>query len=417
MGGPFYTLSQVCAQTQLPADALRAVGCSVDRPQVQPSAPSSVDRQSGNGQRQKITWGEFFKRMLKLLGWGTLFIVGASILNAIFGSKQAGPAVIMAGTGSGSDTSGAGAEPTANVTRTFDPKWTVPAETELQILIEENLRAAGRTGLEFLEETDVRKVGRGMAEALNILDELEARAQAGKLTNAEARAGIFDAFKHLGLDFLRAVNLVMMLKALANLGASGIRALRSKLVTETAAAGTAIEAGLAAEEKITEQILKKGGTNLNNIEALEKQVGSKLNIRGGAGKFPIVDVIDEGAYTSIATSRQKSISYFAGKYKILFEGSGNQQTQAQARALLAKILKKEVTELSFQANARLIVPQARLAEVHAFVASRVKDFYMEGTSGSAFANHMVNTLRAKGLSGDVLLREVTGVFLKRVVGR
>src|SRR2546423_2627156 len=215
VGGPFYILSQVCAQTQLPADALRAVGCSVDRPQVRPSAPSSVDRQSGNGQRQKITWGEFFKRMLKLLGWGAIFIVGAAVLNAIFGSKQAGPAVIMAGTGSGSDTSGAGAEPTANVTRTFDPNWPVPAETELQILIDENLRAAGRTGLEFLEETDVRKVGRGMAEALNILDELEARAQAGKLTNAEARAGIFDAFKHLGLDFLRAVNLVMMLKALA----------------------------------------------------------------------------------------------------------------------------------------------------------------------------------------------------------
>jgi hypothetical protein len=416
-GGPFYTLSQVCAQRQLPADALRAVGCTVDSPQTQFSPAASGDRASAKGQRQKITWSEFFKRMLKLLGWGAVAIAAAAILNALFGSKPAAaPAVIMMGTGSG-DSSGGVLEPTANVTPTFDPNWPAPAETELQILIEENLRAAGRTGLQFLDETDVRKVGLGMAEALNILDDLEAKAQAGKLTNAQARAGILDAFKHLGLDVLRAANLVMMLKALANLGASGIRALRAKLVKETVVAGTAIEAGVAAETEITQQILKQGGKNLNNIAALEKEIGTKLNVRGGAGKFPIVDVIDEGTYASIATSQQKSVSYFARKYKILFEGSGSLKTHAEARSLLGKIFRKEVTELSFQANARLIVPQARLTEVHAFVAARVKEFYLDGESGSALANFIVKDLRAKGYTGDALLKGVTSVFLKRVVGR
>jgi hypothetical protein len=431
LSGPLYTLSQACAQTQVPRDALRSIGCVVQESEVQRPPSTSVDQQpvQPSRQRQKVTLAEFFKRMLKLIGGGAIIIAILAFLGAIFGPAKPEPAkppqpakppepglMIMApeigGTGPPSSL-----EPSGNVTPTFMTKWPEQAESELQILIDENLRAAGHTALEFMDETDMRKVGSGMAEVLNILDELEARAARGELTNAQAQAGILGAFKHLGLDFLRAANLVAFLKTLASLGASGISALRKKLAQKTAVARTAIEAGLATEAEIVDEIVKRGGTDLNNIKQLEADLGCKLKVRGGKGKFPIVDAIDDGFFSSIATSEQEGLSYLEGKYKILFEGEGYPTTHANARELLATITGKRVTELSFQKGARLIVSRAKLPEMQAFIRDRVKQFYMNGGSGSALADSLVKSFRAKGLKGDALVKAVTDQFLKRVVGR
>jgi len=416
LAGPLYSLSQACAQTQLPPDALRAIGCAIQAPPV-PQTNTTVEPTEAPSKRHRITWEQFFKNMLKLIGGGAIIIMVLSWLSSLFNPPKPEAAVMIVGADSGAVTNAPPLDPTGNVTRTFLPKWPEQAESELQILIDENLRAAGSTAWQFMDETDVLKVGTGMAEVLNILDDLEAKAAAGKLTNAQAQAGILSAFKHLGLDFLRAANLVMMLKALANLGAGGIRALRNKLVSETKVAGNAVAAGVAAEAEITEAIVQRGGFDLNNMEKLAEKTGGKLPIRGGKGKFPIVDVIDEGMFTSIATSEQKSLSYLRGKWKVLFEANGSQHTQNQARTFLSKVVGQEITELSFQAKARLVVPRARLAEMQAFIRERVREVYMSGKSGSAFADHLVNTLRAQKHTEEAILQAVTDLFLKRVVGR
>jgi hypothetical protein len=303
-------------------------------------------------------------------------------------------------------------------TRDVGPEGPDAAGEELDMLIDDYLRTAGNTAIQYLDETDFRKVGSGMAEALNQLDALEAGAQQGKLSNADAQAGILNAYKQLGLDVVRAANLVALLKALAGLGLAGIRAARRRLIGQTK---TAIQAGLSTEKEVLDEIVKRGGKNLNDLEKVEKELsrkGIKVKIRprGGNGAFPIFDAIDEsGKYVSVATSGQRSLGYLRGKFKIAFEGAGNKSTQDAARKWLSAITGNQVTELSLQANARLIVNGARIEEMQAFVRERIRDFYITGEAQSAFATHLIDFLTKKGFKGEAVVHGVTSEFLKRVV--
>lgn len=78
--------------------------------------------------------------------------------------------------------------------------------------------------------------------------------------------------------------------------------------------------------------------------------------------------------------------------------------------------RKEVTELTFQLNAKLMVPKEHLPEMHAWVRQRVRDFYAQGSSQSEAANYLVRAIGEQGHTGEPAIQALTNYFLSRVVG-
>lgn len=325
LSGPLSWLSEVCTVEAVPGETRASVGCTFAAPGEQ-TAPAYTEGEQGKLPTRDANKG--LENLIKLVLWGGAAIFALALIAA--GGSTAAPmaapaSVIMVDSPPADPASPLDA--TQNVDPTYLTTWPEQAESELFIFLDEYLRALGDTALGFFDETDMRKVGTGVGEVLNILDRLEADAERGRLTGAQVAAGIVDAFKQVGLDVVRAASLVSALRAMGHLGAAGVRALRNRLVGESKAVASAVKAGVAAEEKLTEEVLKRGGRNLNNHEELGKEIGQQLKVRGGKGKFPVVDVVDEtGAYTSIATSQQATPRYLKAKYKVLFEGAGSQHT-------------------------------------------------------------------------------------------
>jgi len=241
--------------------------------------------------------------------------------------------------------------PTSNVIPDKIETWSDDGVAELEEFVSAYLYALLDTATEYLDETSPLKAGTGLAEIFNILDRLKEEADKGRLSNEQAQQELIQAFKHLGLDTVRFVGIVAILRAAVQLGTRGLSALRNKL----RAIQVATEAGKSFERNTVLKIAKAGGRNLNNW-VRDKGLG-----RGG-NKFLVDAWTKSGEFVSVASGTPRVLQ---GKFRALFgEGEvvSNYRKALNDLSVFTREItnsKKKLTELAFQMKAKLYVPKAQ----------------------------------------------------------